>query len=160
MKRERASHLGLALLFIGYGIGQGEEEGGAFAWFAFQPDPAAVKFDDAFYKGKPNAGAFAIGVELFKETEDAFMIFMGNAHAVIADVEDGLVRFGFVSLQTDFDDWVGLVTHVFGGVVDQVLQNLYQTRFISMDAGQVRLSLKRDASLLESPMDDFFHFFY
>lgn len=150
----------ILLLVFSYGIGQGEEKGGAFAGFAFQPDSAVVKFNDAFYEGEPNTSAFAIGVEFFKETEDAFMIFMGDAHAVIADVEDGFVRFGFVSLQTDFDDGVGLVAHVFGGVVDQVLQNLYQTRFISMDAGQVWLSLKRDVSLLEPPVDDLFHFFY
>ena len=80
------------------------------------------------------------------------MIFRRDTHAVVFDKEDG---FGILlAALTDLDKRVCLTAHVFGGVLDQVLQDLCQALAVSMDGGQVRLSLNRCLSGFDLPVDD------
>ena len=69
---------------------QREIKGGAFARHAvtFEPDPAAVDFDDALDEGEPNTGTFGFGIQFVEEAEDAFVICGGDADAVIFDEEN------------------------------------------------------------------------
>ena len=58
---------------------------------ALHPDPTAMDFDDPLDQGETNAGAFGPHIQFIEKTEDAFMIFRSNSHAIVHHVKDGLV---------------------------------------------------------------------
>ena len=64
---------------------QCEIKSGTFTRFTLDPDSATVEFNDPFYEGKANPGTLAFGIEFVKEGKDAFVIFGGNAHAIVFD---------------------------------------------------------------------------
>ena len=78
-----------------------------------------MDFEDPFHESKANARTFAFGVQLAEETEDTLVIFGVDAHAVVVDKEDGIsIPFSALS---DLDDGIGLIPHIFRGIVEQVL---------------------------------------
>src|ERR1700693_4625143 len=75
---------------------QVEVEDAAFAGLGFEPDAAAVAFDDFLDKGEPDAGAGfrAVGCVL-KSLENAKYVLMKlrvDANAVVLDVKDVSLR--------------------------------------------------------------------
>ena len=58
-----------------------------------------------------------------------------DTDAIIHDVENRLAI--FISMQTDLDARVGLTTHEFGGIVDQVLNSLKQTSIVTINRWEV-----------------------
>jgi hypothetical protein len=48
------------------GVWKGEIKCSAFAGFRLEPNLSIVNFDDAFYKGQPDACAFGIGIEFIE----------------------------------------------------------------------------------------------
>ena len=105
-------------------------------------------FDDSLHEGKPYACALAFCIQLFEEAKDAFVIFWRDAYAIVFYEEDRstVLRARLPNL----DARVGLIAHVFRRVIEQVLQNFDQARFIPIDSRQVRLDLNRDVTLLKS----------
>jgi hypothetical protein len=85
-----------------------------------------MKLNDPLYKSEANARTFAGRIEFFKQAKDALPVFGRNSDAVVTHKENGMVR-SVVIVQTDLDDRFRLSAHVLGGVVEKVLQNLYQT---------------------------------
>ena len=54
-------------------------------------------------------------VKFVEETEDAFVVFRGDADAVISDIED---RFVIVcAMRPDLDTRIGLFAHIYDGVL-------------------------------------------
>jgi hypothetical protein len=135
-----------------------EEEGGAFSRFTLDPDPASVKFDNSLHEGKPNASAFTSHIQLVEKPKDALMMFRRDADAVILDEENGLTMFRVLAAPTDFDLWVGLITHIFGSIIEQVLQDFRQTLAVPVHSGQVRLDVNRDSVRFKLSVDDLHRF--
>jgi len=81
------------------------------------------------------------------------MIFRVNANAIIFDKKYELTA--LLTLLPDLNLRDGLIPHVFGGVVDQVLQDLYQTLAISINSWQAWLSLNRYFVCFELSMNKF-----
>ena len=98
----------------------------------FQPDLAAVQFDDAPDHRQTHADSVALTVQLFKYAKDFFEIFRGEADAVVADVED---HFTLLLFDADLYPGRSLIAHVLDGVVQQVLPDLQQTAKVAMQDG-------------------------
>ena len=99
--------------------GKREEECRSAAGFALEPDPPTMDFDDPFYQGESHTRALGFDIQFIEEAKDAFVVLRSNAHAVVPDIED---RFPlFLAAMTDLDARIGLIAHVFGSIIDQVL---------------------------------------
>ena len=86
------------------------------------------------------------------------MILGRDANAIIFDKKhEPLALF---ALLTDFNTRGRFAADIFGCVVEQVLQELYQTLTISLDGWQVRLNLNRDSTRFKLPVDNFQCFAY
>lgn len=72
--------------------GQGEGEGAADAGFAFDPDFAAVMFDNLFANGQSQASAsgfvFEDFADLFEAIEDLGLMLFVNADACVNDADE------------------------------------------------------------------------
>src|SRR5260370_36281916 len=101
----RASGFGMTVHLQGAGVAGGVEDGDgevelrAAADFAFDPDAAAMHFDDVLGDGEAQAGAAELagarGVDAIEALEDARLVGGGDANAGIGDGEDGLRAAGF-----------------------------------------------------------------
>ena len=63
---------------------------------AVQGDPAPVELGDLFHHGQPQPGAAPLpagGVHLVEPLPDLLLLVLGDADAVIPDLEDRLVPF-------------------------------------------------------------------
>ncbi len=49
-----------------------------------------------------------------------------------------------LSCDFNFDMWSGLPTHVFGGIINEILHNLYQTMAVSINIWQIGLNISLD----------------
>jgi hypothetical protein len=67
-----------------------------------------VKFNDPLYERKPNACAFTARIQFIEQAEDAFVIFVRDADAVITHEENGVSAFGICTALTDLDAIVGV----------------------------------------------------
>ena len=56
-------------------LSQCEIKRGPLSLFAFNPDPAAMEFDNSLYKSKPDPSAINIWIQLVKKTKHLFVIF-------------------------------------------------------------------------------------
>ena len=111
-----------------------------------------MHFDNFLYERESNARALRFWIQFVEETKDALMMFGVNANAIIFYKEN---RFAIIlAALTDFNKRIRLIAHVFRRVLDQVLQNLYQTLTISMDRWQVWLSLNCNTTCGESPVNN------
>src|SRR5512138_2342488 len=134
--------LGAGRLPVVLGRWQCKVKSGAFSQFAFYPDPAPVIFNNSFHEGKTNSCALTFGIQLVEQPKYAFVIFRCDPHAIILDEEDRLAV--LFSALSNFDERLGLRAHIFGGVIQKILQDLYQTLTVSVDNGQIGLGPNRD----------------
>ena len=96
----------LPLEEVGGGAGgQGEVEGGALAEGAGGPDAASVLGDDGAADGEAEAGAAhgagVGGVDLVEALEDGFEFVFGDAAALVADLDLGLVGVDAAGAEVD-----------------------------------------------------------
>ena len=87
----------------------------------FDPDATVVQPDDSFDQGQADSRSVCLRIELVEQSEDSFEVGLVDAHAIVSNVEDGALR---IIAHTDFDSRMWLVSHVFHGVINQVLENL------------------------------------
>src|SRR6266851_2867011 len=115
--------------------GDGEMELRAAADFAFDPDAAAMHFDDVLGDGKAQASAAELagarGVDAIEALKDARLIGSGNADAGIGDGEDD---FGVARFRADHD--LTARERVLRGIVEQILQHFREAAAITGDIGQ------------------------
>jgi hypothetical protein len=104
-----------------------------------------MELNDPFDQCQPNPRAFTGRVQFVEQSKNALMVFGRYAHAVVAHEENEMTQ-RIAPVAADLDLGFLLIAHVFGGVVEQVLDDLCQTHPIYMDSGQVRLSMKRDTA--------------
>src|SRR6266849_5409492 len=127
--------------------GDGEMELGAAADFAFDPDAAAVHFDDVLGDGEAEAGAAefagARGVDAVEALEDARLVGGGDADAGIGDGEDDFGVAGF-GADGDFAAREGVLR----GVVEQVLQHFGEAAAIARDVGHAVEGLDGNSDFL------------
>src|SRR5216684_4686003 len=115
--------------------GDGEMELRAAADFAFDPDAAAMHFDDVLGNGQTEARAACLagarGVHAIEALEDARLIGGGDADAGIGDGEDdfSVARFG-----TDRN--LTARERVLRGIVEQILQDFREAPAIAGNVGQ------------------------
>lgn len=100
---------------------KGEKEGGTPTNLALDPDAPAMYLNNALDESQPNAGSIGLGVEFVEETKYPVEMLRGDADAVVFDEEHETPA--FLSALTDLDLRRWLAAHVFGGVVDQVLED-------------------------------------
>ena len=86
------------------------------------------------------------------------MMLRGDAHAVIPDKEYRKSTLRILTALTDLYIWRILIAHIFGGVIDQVLQNLHKARTVSINSGKVRLDMNGNPLFLQSSMNDIHSF--
>src|SRR5688572_204237 len=101
---------------------QSEEERGTFFEFRFEPDTAAVTFDDlfAYRQTDPGARVLFARVQPLKDAEDPIRILRRNANAVITDRNEP-----FIPLVLDANvNPRSPLTAILDGVADQVLKHL------------------------------------
>src|SRR5712691_1687414 len=114
--------------------GDGEMELGAAADFAFDPDAAAVHFDDVLGDGEAQAGAAELAgarsVDAIEALEDARLVGGGDADAGIGDGEDD---FGAAGFGADRD--LAARERVLRGVVEQILQDFREAAAVAGDVG-------------------------
>lgn len=119
--------------------GEGEGEGAAVAGLAFDPDAAAVVFDDLFADGESEAGALGLvseGVaDLLEFFEYLGLIGGSNADAGVFDADDEVVGFG-VGGEGD-----GAGVSEFDGVGDEVDDDLNEAVLIAGDLREARLNV-------------------
>ncbi len=110
-------------------------ESRAAADFAFDPDAAAMHFDDVLGDGEAQAGAAQLagarGVDAIEALKDARLIGSGNADAGIGDGEDD---FGVARFRADHD--LTARERVLRGIVEQILQHFREAAAITGDIGQ------------------------
>ena len=82
-----------------------------------------MDFHDTFDKRQPDACAFDVGIELFKQGKDAGLIALFDTDAVVLYKND---RFVFCLAGPDLNEWAGLCAAVFDGIIDQVFEDLPQ----------------------------------
>src|SRR6185503_11155546 len=75
-----------------------------------------------------------------------------NTYPVIAHIKNRHALLPITAALTNVDLWSLLLSHEFGGVIDQVLKHLEQTRPISKHNGQIRTNLNVDISLHNATM--------
>ena len=78
------------------------------------------------------------------------MIAWRNAYAIIADITDGLLG---ILPHAEVDARLGLGTHEFHGIIQQVLQHFEQPRAIPHDHRQVRGNVDLHATCSDLPTD-------
>src|SRR6266849_4249419 len=114
--------------------GDGEVELRAAADFAFDPDAAAMHFDDVLGDGEAQAGAAELAgarsVDAIEALEDARLVGGGDANAGIGDGEDD---FGAAGLGADRD--LAARERVLRGVVEQILQDFREAATVAGDVG-------------------------
>src|SRR6266849_5715374 len=114
--------------------GDGEVELRAAADFAFDPDAAAMHFDDVLGDGEAEAGAAELagarGVDAIEALEDARLVGGGDADAGIGDGEDDFGVAGFGA-----DRNLAARERVLRGVVEQILQDFREAAAIAGDVG-------------------------
>ena len=117
--------------------GEGEGKFGAVAYLAFDPESAAVGFDDVLGDGEAEAGAAGFagagGVHAIEAFEDAFLIRQRNADAGVGDGDDGFARAGG-GADVDVPAW----RRVLDGVVEEILENVAEQSGIAADGGKLR----------------------
>src|SRR5574341_278218 len=134
------SSLRSGLPALARGPGKREIESGTLPHFALDPDASSVYLDDSFHQRQAHSSPLALGVQLVEQSKDALVKLRGDADAVIAHEEDGFA--GFLSVEADFDARLRLITHEFGGVVHQILHDLYQALMIAVHGRQIVLNVQ------------------
>lgn len=124
--------------------GKPDEKGSATADTGFEPDGAAVGFDDGFDDSGAEAGAAALAVG-DKGFEKFVADLLGDAHAVVADDD-----FGAVALAAAEDgDVAAAVFEGVDSVGDEVLEDAQEFGFDAFDGDVLGLHLDIDVFLLE-----------
>src|SRR6266403_206558 len=94
--------------------------------------PAAVQLGNVLHNRQPKTGAaeFATArfVRAIKPLEDAGQIFLTNSDTIIAYAKRDLIA-GAVRFETNFT----ASTRIFNGVIEQIIKNLPQARFVRAD---------------------------
>src|SRR5271163_783881 len=110
----------------------GEGELGAAADFAFDPEAAAVGFNDVLGDGKAEAGATGFagtrGIHAIEALENSLLISERDADAGVGDGDDG-----FASGRGGSDADGSARQGVLDGVVEQVLENFAEETGIAAD---------------------------
>src|SRR6266446_7145662 len=117
-------------------------ESRAVAYLTFDPDAAAMHFDDVLGNGETETSAAqfagAGGVDSIEALEDARLIGGGNADAGIGNGEDD---FGVAHLGADHD--LTARQRVLRGVIEQILQDFREAATIACDIRQTVEGLDR-----------------
>src|SRR5262249_50847982 len=106
-----------------------EAEGAALADLTLDPNRPVVRLHNALHAREPHALAGDIAVRCIlsssKNEEDFAQIFRIDADPRVTHVKLSLVQ---AQAAPDVDRFIGLLTHVLDGVVDQVLEDLPDAR--------------------------------
>jgi hypothetical protein len=103
-----------------------------------------VKFNNFLHQGKTNSRAVSAWAEFVEKTKDTVMVLGRDTDAIIPDEEGRVSVCQVFALLPDLDTWAGLISHVFGSIVDEILQDLCQTPAVASNGGQTWLDLDRD----------------
>src|SRR6266481_2704951 len=109
-----------------------DANGRSMAKLALSLDPAAVQLGNMFHNRQPKTGpaefATARFVRAIKPLEDARQILLTNADTIIAYAQRDLIA-GTVRFETNFT----ALTRIFNGIIEQIIKNLPQARFVRAD---------------------------
>ena len=115
-------------------FGKGEVEDGAAGGGGFNPDAAAVAFDDALADGQADAGAGVFcAVEALEDCEDVAGVLGIDAEAIVGNGKNP-VPAGFAGREVDAR---GIIAVIFDRVRDEILQQLAEVGLINHDLGQM-----------------------
>ena len=106
-----------------------------------------MEFNDPLHEGKPNPGAFNIWIQLIEKTKHPFMILRRNADSIIPDKENGFTKLRVFTQPANFNFWLLLIAHKFGGVVHQVLHHFHQAGTVSIHNRKFRGNLDHDPAI-------------
>src|SRR5262249_6167897 len=114
------------------------------------PDTSTVHLNNPLDQGQADAGAVAGYIQAFEEAKDLLMMAWRNPYAIIAHITDGLLG---TPPYAEGNARLGLGTHEFHGVVQQVLQHFEQAWALPHDHGQVRGNVHLHATGGDLPTD-------
>src|SRR5512144_2769884 len=77
----------------------------------------------------------------------------GNAHSVIAHIEDAIAALGVDTALPNLNTRFLLIAHELGSVVQQVLQHFHQTWVVSIHIGQTASDIDCDPAFHNATMD-------
>src|SRR5215467_13746372 len=153
---KRSSSRSKPLWRTGGGAGEGETEGTAVPLPGrFDPDTPAMHLDNPLDQGQTDAGAVAGPIQALEETKDLLVITWRNPYAIITDITDGLLG---IPSHAKVDTRLGLDTHEFHGIIQQVLQHFEQPRAIPHDHRQVRSNIDLHPTSGDLPTDQRYGF--
>jgi hypothetical protein len=113
--------------------GKNDANGRSPSKLALSLDPAAVQLGNMFHNRQPKTGAaeFATArfVRAIKPLEDARQIFLTNADTIIAYAKRDLIA-SAVRFETNFT----ALTRIFHGIIEQIIKNLPEARFVCADS--------------------------
>ena len=128
------------------GDGQGEGKGAAVAGLAFDPDAAAVVFDDLLADGQAEAGALGLVSErvadLLEALEDFGLVGRCDADTGVTDADDQIAALG-MSCEGD-----GAGIGEFDGVGDEIDDDLNEAVLIASDLRQGGLNVADELEFL------------
>ena len=129
--------------------GQDENEFAASAWFALDPNVAAVQLDQLAAKIKtqphPLFSRGVAGLDLIKAIKNVLLLFLGNAATGVGDGD--LEQFGPARSLADFHHDAAAGRGVLDGVGQEVGDDLGHAPFVQRGFRQVRLDVLAEADV-------------
>lgn len=96
-----------------------------------------MELDDALDERQPNTRALSGGIQFFKQAKDPSMELGIDAEPIVFYEKNRLPAHS----ESDLDAWLGLVPHIFGGIIDEILKDLAEALAVAVDSWQIWIDL-------------------